>query len=215
VERELEDPDLNAIRRDYDALAEDYARHIYEELQHKPLDRELLTRFARSVRGEICDLGCGPGHVARFFHEAGATVFGVDLSPGMVEQARRLNPEIEFREGNMFALELADESLAGVVLFYSIVNLQKRVLPAVFREVARVLGPGGRVMVAFHTGDEVLAEKELWGHAISMDFVLLPPKEICRQMEEAGLVVEEVVERDPYPEVEYPSHRAYVFGRKR
>lgn len=215
MERELEDPDLNAIRRDYDALAEDYARHIYEELQHKPLDRELLTRFARSVRGEICDLGCGPGHVARFFHEAGATVFGVDLSPGMVEQARRLNPEIEFREGNMFALELADESLAGVVLFYSIVNLQKRVLPAVFREVARVLGPGGRVMVAFHTGDEVLAEKELWGHAISMDFVLLPPKEICRQMEEAGLVVEEVVERDPYPEVEYPSHRAYVFGRKR
>ena len=215
MERELEDPDLNAIRRDYDALAEDYARHIYEELQHKPLDRELLTRFAKSVRGEICDLGCGPGHVARFFHEAGAKVFGVDLSPGMVEQARRLNPEIEFREGNMFALELADESLAGVVLFYSIVNLQKRVLPEVFREVARVLGPGGRVMVAFHTGDEVLAEKELWGHAISMDFVLLPPKEICRQMEEAGFMVEEVVERDPYPEVEYPSHRAYVFGRKR
>jgi SAM-dependent methyltransferase len=215
VEYELEYPDLNVIRRDYDALAEDYARHIYEELQHKPLDRELLTRFARSVRGEICDLGCGPGHVARFFHEAGAKVFGVDLSPGMVEQAQRLNPGIEFREGNLFALELADESLAGVVLFYSIVNLQKRVLPAVFREVARVLGPGGRVMVAFHTGDEVLAEKELWGHAISMDFVLLPPKEICRQMEEAGLVVEEVVERGPYPEVEYPSHRAYVFGRKR
>ena len=215
MERELEDPDLNVIRRDYDALAEDYARNIYGELQHKPLDRELLTRFAKSVRGEICDLGCGPGHVARFFHEAGAKVFGVDLSPGMVEQARRLNPEIEFREGNMFALELADESLAGVVLFYSIVNLQKRVLPEVFREVARVLGPGGRVMVAFHTGDEVLAEKELWGHAISMDFVLLPPKEICRQMEEAGFMVEEVVERDPYPEVEYPSHRAYVFGRKR
>jgi SAM-dependent methyltransferase len=210
----LKDPDLNAIRRDYDALAEDYARNIYGELQHKPLDRELLMQFARSAQGEICDLGCGPGHVARFLQEAGAKVFGVDLSPGMVEQARRLNPGIEFREGDMFALELKNGSLAGVILFYSIVNLPKHALPQVFREVARVLAPGGRTMVAFHTGDEVIAEKELWGHRITMDFMLLPPKEICRQMEEAGLVIEEMVERDPYPEVEYPSHRAYVFGRK-
>jgi hypothetical protein len=94
------------------------------------------------------------------------------------------------------------------------VNLPKHALPQVFREVARVLAPGGRTMVAFHTGDEVIAEKELWGHRITMDFMLLPPKEICRQMEEAGLIIEEMVERDPYPEVEYPSHRAYVFGRK-
>ena len=58
----MKDPELDVIRREYDVLAEDYARNIYGELQHKPLDRELLTRFAKSVRGEICDLGCGPGH---------------------------------------------------------------------------------------------------------------------------------------------------------
>src|SRR5262249_17292292 len=98
---------------------------------------------------------------------------------------------------------------------YSIVNLPKRFLPQVFREVERVLGPGGCVMVAFHTGDEVIAEKELWGHAITMDFVMLPTKEICGQLEDAGLVIEEVVERDAYPDVEYPSHRAYVFARKK
>jgi SAM-dependent methyltransferase len=210
----LKDPELDVIRREYDLLAADYARNIYGELEHKPLDRELLTRFAKSVRGEICDLGCGPGHVARFLHEAGATVFGLDLSAGMVEQARKLNPGIDFREGNMLALDLADRSLAGVMLFYSIVNLPKRFLPQAFREVARVLEPGGRVMVAFHTGDEVIAEKELWGHPVTMDFIMLPPKEVCRHMEDAGLVVEEVVERDPYPNVEYPSHRAYVFARK-
>lgn len=211
----MKDSELDVIRRDYNVLAEDYARNIYGELQHKPLDRELLLRFARSVRGEICDLGCGPGHVARFLHEAGAKVFGLDLSPGMVKQARKLNPGIEFREGNMLALEIADGSLAGVILFYSIVNLPKRFLPKVFREVARVLEPGGRCMVAFHTGDEVIAEKELWGHAITMDFLMLPPSEICQHMQDAGLAIEEVVERDPYPDVEYPSHRAYVFARKK
>jgi hypothetical protein len=42
--------ELDVIRRDYDALAEDYARNIYGELQHKPLDRELLLRLAKSLR---------------------------------------------------------------------------------------------------------------------------------------------------------------------
>jgi SAM-dependent methyltransferase len=210
----VKEPDLNAIRRDYDALAEDYARNLSDELRHKPLDRELLTRFANSVRGEICDMGCGPGHVARYLKDAGAKVFGLDLSPGMIEQARKLNPGIEFREGNMLALDLAGNALDGIAACYAIVNLPRHVLPQVFREMARVLAPGGRLLLVFHTGDEVLAEKELWGHRITMDFLLLPPMEICRQLEEAGLVVEEVVERDPYPDVEYPSHRAYVFARK-
>ncbi|HET6218015.1 MAG TPA: class I SAM-dependent methyltransferase, partial [Acidobacteriaceae bacterium] len=51
-------------------------------------------------------MGCGPGHVARYLRNAGVTVFGLDLSTGMLEQARQLNPDISFREGNMLALEL-------------------------------------------------------------------------------------------------------------
>src|SRR6202162_4597955 len=97
-----------SIRESYDRLAEEYARRIFNELQHKPLDRELLDRFAAAVRGrgEICDMGCGPGHAARYLRDAGATVFGLDLSPGMLEQARSLNPGVLFREGNMMALDL-------------------------------------------------------------------------------------------------------------
>ena len=79
-----------SIRESYDRLAEEYANRIADELQHKPLDRELLDRFARDVEGlgEVCDMGCGPGHVARYLRDAGASVFGLDLSPGMVEQAQ-------------------------------------------------------------------------------------------------------------------------------
>ena len=105
-----------SIRESYDRLADEYARRIFNELQHKPLDRELLNRFAAEVagHGEVCDMGCGPGHVARYLHDAGTTIFGLDLSPGMLEQARRLNPGISFQEGDMTALHLKDATLAGI-----------------------------------------------------------------------------------------------------
>jgi SAM-dependent methyltransferase len=205
-----------AIRESYDRLAEEYARRIANELEHKPLDRELLDRFARATagRGEICDMGCGPGHVARHLHDAGANVFGLDLSPGMVEQARKLNPHIPFREGNMMALDIADDTLAGVAAFYAVVNIPRQSLPLVFREIKRVLRPDGLLLLAFHIGDEVIHEDELWGQKISVDFLLFPTSAIKSDLESAGFAVEEVIERPPYPDVEYPSHRAYVFARK-
>src|SRR5690242_6976849 len=96
------------LQASYDAVAEEYARRIFDELQHKPLDRQLLDRFADEVQATtpVGDLGCGPGHVARYLHERGVRVIGIDLSPGMIEQARRLNPGMIFQQGNMLALDV-------------------------------------------------------------------------------------------------------------
>jgi ubiquinone/menaquinone biosynthesis C-methylase UbiE len=212
----INDDPTNSIRESYDRLAEEYTRRIADELQHKPLDRELLDRFAKQTkrRGEVCDMGCGPGHVARYLRDAGASVFGLDLSPGMLEQARKLNPDIPFREGNMLALDIPDGALVGIAAFYAIVNIPRRSLPAVFCEMQRVLQPGGLLLLAFHTGNEMLHEDELWGQKISMDFFLLPPTEIKLELETANFTIEDVIERDPYPDVEYPSRRAYIFARK-
>ena len=205
----------NSIRESYDRLAEEYTLRIADELRHKPLDRELLDRFAKQTNGgEVCDMGCGPGHVARYLRDAGASVFGLDLSPGMLEQARKLNPDILFREGNMLSLDLADETLAGIAAFYAIVNIPRQCLPLIFREIHRVLKSGGLLLLAFHAGNEILHEEELWGQRISMDFLLFQPSDIKVDLEAVGFSMEEVVEREPYPEVEYPSRRAYIFARK-
>jgi trans-aconitate methyltransferase len=109
----------SAIRKSYDQIADEYARRIYHELAGKPFDRELLSRFAKTVAGsgELCDMGCGPGHVAQYLQRLGANVFGLDISPAMVEQARRLNPSIRFQVGDMLALDLTDDTLAGIVAF--------------------------------------------------------------------------------------------------
>lgn len=206
-----------SIRADYDRIAEDYARKIYGELQHKPFDRELLTRFASAVRGRgaLCDMGTGPGHVARFLHDAGADVWGLDLSPKMVEQARNLNPGITFREGNMLALDMDDASLAGITAFYAIANIPKDSLPVVFREMRRVLKPDGMLLISFHIGNDVIRPQSLWNNPVAMEFYQQQPAEIRQLLEDAGLTVKEVLQREPYPpEVEYQSRRAYVMARK-
>ena len=215
--KKVNNKELDTIQQSYDRVADEYARHIYSELQHKPLDRELLTHFAARLNGhgEICDMGCGPGHIARYLRDQGANVFGLDLSPGMLDAARRLNPDISFRQGNMLALDLPDASLAGIAAFYAIVHLAKASLPQVFREMARVLKPGGLLLLAHHIGDETLHRDEWWERPVTLDFHFFSPHATERDLEAAGLVVEEVIEREPYaPEVEHQSRRAYIFARK-
>lgn len=205
------------VQSSYDSVADEYVRHIYDELRHKPLDRQLLDRFANCVRGAglACDLGCGPGQVARHLFARGVAVCGVDLSPGMVEQARQLNPGIEFHQGDMKELDVPDEAWAGIAAFYAIVNLSHAEVVQASREMWRVLRLEGRLLLSFHIGDEVSHEKSLWGRAVCLDFYFFRPEDVAGHLRAAGFEIEEIIEREPYaPEVEYQSRRAYIFARK-
>lgn len=207
----------DSVRESYNKIADAYARRYADELQHKPLDRELLSRFAISVkgRGEVCDLGCGPGHIARYLWNEGVHICGLDLSPAMIDQARKLNPDIAFRVGNLMALDVGDERLAGIVAFYAIVNIPEISLPTVFVEMRRVLKPGGWLLLSFHLGDDAVRPDELLGQPVSMVFFFFQPFTIRRLLEAAGFAIEDVVEREPYsPDVEHQSRRAYILARK-
>jgi SAM-dependent methyltransferase len=212
----MDEKQIRGVRESYDRLSEEYARRIYGELAHKPLDRELLDRFARETRGGlVCEVGCGPGHVARYLHDAGADAMGLDLSPRMIEIARELNSKMRFETGDMLALPLASGSLAGVAAFYAIVNIPESSLPAVFAEMYRVLRPGGLLLLAFHIGGESLFVDELWGQRVTMNFYFFETKAIERLLLAAGFTIDDIIERDPYaPEVEHQSRRAYIFARK-
>jgi SAM-dependent methyltransferase len=206
---------MDDVRGSYDRLAAKYAERIYGELAHKPFDREALARLAAAADGPVCDLGCGPGHVARLLAEFGADAFGVDLAPQMVATARELNPGIEFREGDMCALDLPDGSLGGVAAFYSIIHVGRDRLAVALGEILRVLGPGGVLLVAFHIGDETLHLDELWDEKVDVDFHFYESGEVAAALAAVGFEVEEVLERDPYPpEVEHQSRRAYIFARR-
>jgi ubiquinone/menaquinone biosynthesis C-methylase UbiE len=205
------------VQSSYDRVADEYARHIYDELRHKPLDRQLLDRFADRVRGTgiACDLGCGPGQVARYLSERKVEICGVDLSPGMIDRARQLNPDIEFTQGDMLSLSWPDQEWAGIAAFYAIVNLKPTDLVRAMREMHRVLQPGGWLLMSFHIGEELEHVDDLWDCRVSLDFYFYRPEQVIRDLRSAGFAIEEVIERDPYPpEVEYQSRRAYVFARR-
>ena len=207
--------DASRTRESYDELAATYTERIFTELAGKPLDRHLLNRLAEDVRGHglVADLGCGPGHVARYLHDQGVRMLGIDLSPRMIDSARQRSPDIEFRVGDMRALELADGALAGIVAFYSLIHIGEPEMRATLRELRRVLAPGGLLLVAFHIGEETVHRDELWGHPVSLDFRFLMPSPMVARLIEAGFVVLERVEREPYPEVEHPSRRCYLLAR--
>ena len=204
------------LQSSYNRVADEYTRRIAGELEHKPLDRELLDRFAMRVGpiGLACDLGCGPGHVARYLHERGLAVVGVDLSDAMVAQARQLNPDVAFHQGDMRALDFGDESWGGIAAFYSLIHIPRDEVVAVLTELRRILERGGLLLLAFHIGDEVVHLDEWWGHEVSVDFTFFRPEEMTGYLRTAGFEVEEVIEREPYPELEHPSRRAYVIAIK-
>ena len=210
------DQNSDHIRSCYDAVAREYAAQFADELEHKPLDRELLSRFAAEVlgRGAVYDLGCGPGQTTAFLHAQGVNVCGLDLSSDLLREARQKYPNIEFLQGDMLALPLTDASAAGVVAFYAIVHLSPLKLRQALNEMFRILQPAGLLLLTFHIGDGYVHRDEFLGHAVSLDFVFFQPQAVANELTQAGFGAVEVIERDSYPDVEYPSRRAYVFARK-
>lgn len=201
----------------YDRLAATYAARIAGELAHKPFDRDRLDDLARRVQGlgPVCDLGCGPGHVARYLHDRGVETLGVDLSAAMIAEAQRLNPDLLFQPADMAALPVPDGAWGGIAAFYSLIHIPRGDVVPVLRELRRVLRPGGWLLAAFHVGDHVLHLDELWGHPIDVDFIFFTADEMAGYLAAAGFELVERHERDPYPpEVEAQTRRAYLLARK-
>ncbi|MET7966326.1 class I SAM-dependent methyltransferase [Micromonospora sp. NPDC005305] len=161
---------LPATRDAYDAVAARYAQQFTDTLRDRPLERALLAAFAESVRaggeGEVADLGCGPGHVTAHLRGLGLRAFGVDASPAMIELARQANPDLRFEVGSMAALDIADGALGGVLSRSSIIHTPPKDLPAVIAEFARVLAPGGQLLISCYATDDPTIPTQSFDHSV-------------------------------------------------
>ena len=207
--------DTNPTQHGYDQVAADYAARFVSELAYKPFDRHLLNLFVELTNGQgkVYDIGCGPGQIAHYLHDQGAQAMGIDLSPGMVEQARQLHPAIPFQTGDMRNLPLEDNALAGITAFYSIIHIPREEVVGVLGEFLRVLQPGGWLLLAFHIGDEVVHLDKFFEKAVSLDFAFVPLGDMQGYLETAGFTIKISTERAPY-EPEHAHQRGYVLAQK-
>jgi ubiquinone/menaquinone biosynthesis C-methylase UbiE len=213
---DMSEPDfVRRTRASFDAVAAAYAATFSDELAGKPLDRALLAAFAELVPGgPVADVGCGPGYVTAHLASLGLDVCGIDLSPGMVDVARRAYPQLRFSVGSMLGLDLPDGSLAGLVAYYSIVNLPRTELPAVFAEFARVLAPGGVLLMVFQVGDEERHGTEWLGHAIDLHVYRNRPDVVAGLLADAGLPVRMTTVRQPDDDGVEFGPRAYLLATR-
>ncbi|MEV8535476.1 class I SAM-dependent methyltransferase [Streptomyces sp. NPDC051211] len=137
----------------YDAVAVRYAELVRNALDALPLDRAVFAAFSELVlttgAGPVAELGCGPGWVTAHLRDLGLEVFGIDLSPVMIDLAREAYPDLRFEVGSMDALDLADGKLNGIVSWYSVIHTPPRNMPSYFAEFRRVLAPGGHLLIGF------------------------------------------------------------------
>ncbi|MBB5897733.1 class I SAM-dependent methyltransferase [Kutzneria kofuensis] len=209
----IESDYLDSTRTSYDTAAAAYADMLRGAMDEMPFDRAMLTVFAEHVgHGPVADIGCGPGRVAIYLHKLGVDVFGIDLSPGMVEVARRDYPQLRFEVGSMLDLDLPDDSLAGALAWYSLVHTPLDLLPKAFAEFHRVLRPGGYLMVAFKAGELQTHLSHAYGHDLSLEVYWHPPRRMSELAAAAGLTEVAMLTRAPGAMEKGP--QGYLLARK-
>ncbi|MGY2873141.1 SAM-dependent methyltransferase [Marmoricola sp. URHA0025 HA25] len=203
---------LSDTRASYDTDASGYADKVRGLLDGMPYLRASLNVFAELVgdAGPVADVGCGPGYVTGYLRDSGVDVFGIDLSPEMIAIARHDYPDLRFEVGTMTDLDLPDDSVAGIVAFWSVIHVPDHAVPGVFEEFRRVLRPQGVVLVGFHVGDETRHTSEGYtGRPISVDGHHRRPSTIMGWLREAGFTIE--AEQVIRPDDDVPG--AVVFAR--
>ncbi|MEU0881806.1 class I SAM-dependent methyltransferase [Lentzea sp. NPDC005914] len=180
---------LADTRDSYDTVAVSYADQTRDLLDGLPHLRAALRLFAELVDGPVADVGCGPGEVTAVLHDLGVDVFGIDLSPAMIELARRNHPGPRFEVGSM--TEPLPTTVSGVIAWWSLIHIPDDQVPVVFGHFHRALKPNGLVQLGFHVGDEArLKTQGYGGHPMRVHVHLRPPERVAQWLRDAGFAVE-------------------------
>ncbi|MET8089613.1 class I SAM-dependent methyltransferase [Micromonospora sp. NPDC005220] len=186
---------LTATRTSYDTVAVSYAHLVRDLLAEAPHERTALASFAELVLdaggGPVADVGCGTGRITAHLHTLGIDAFGIDLSPGMIDVARRDHPELRFEVGSMTDLALADGSVAGLVAWYSLIHIPDDRIGVVFAHFRRVVRPGGPLLLGFHVGDETTLKTEGYGgHPMNVHVHRRQPAQVAAWLRQGGFTID-------------------------
>ena len=201
----------------YNITAASYAADRIDELYKKPFDSMILKEFAKANKdkGVCADFGCGPGQTTKFLHDNGVkNIVGIDISPEMIMNARKLSPNIQFETGNLIDLSFKAAYFGSALAFYAIVHLNYNQISKAFNEINRVLKKGGQFLFSYHVGKEIVHFEKAHDKDIDIDLYYFQTDKILELIADAGFKTIDAIERRPYEGVEYASKRAYIWTEK-
>jgi len=205
------------VRTSYTAVSGAYADHLADELDHLPFESWLLGRVV-DLAGyhPVVEVGCGPGHVTDFLAQAGARATGMDLTPAMVEEARRRFPDGDYVVGDLRSLmrPAGDAGWGAVLAWYSLCHLTPAELPDAVSALTRPLVPGGWLVLALHAGTGTRVLDSWFDVEVDVTFVLHDPARLRSVAEAAGLVDLEWYHRGPITSRGETTERFYLLARK-
>lgn len=209
----------DSTRRAYDAMAAAYHDRFPDLRAEQPLDRAMIGAFAEYVRGGgdpvVLDAGCGTGRLIGPLRELGLQVTGVDLSPGMLGVARSVHRGAGLAAADLRLLPFADESFAGIVAWYSLINCSVLDLGQALAEIARVLRPGGHLLTGFQSGAGSRILLNQYSQGYERELHLRTIDEMAEAFAASGLTVVAQVSRAEEPNsADGGSDQAFVIGRK-
>jgi SAM-dependent methyltransferase len=191
-------------RRGHDALATSYNAFFaaVTALATNPLLEAVHLRPGT----RLLDVATGPGALAAEAANRGARPVGIDLSPQMIELARRLYPAIDFREADVEHLPFADDMFDAIVCAFGLGHFPRPEVAVA--ECVRTLSPGGRVAFSWWDDPSRQRIQGVFRDAIAEVGVSMPPDvpqghnvyrfsntgEFLRLLEGAGLAEVTVIE---------------------
>lgn len=146
----------------YSARAAEYIRLLGSMKAVHPSDRQLVTSWAATIAGTVIDVGCGPGHWTDHLTSSGCDALGIDPTPSFVEHARATYPDIPFVVAQAEKIPASTSSVGGVLAWYSLIHHEPGRIRLPLEECARVLRPGGTLLMGFFEG----ATFEPFDHAV-------------------------------------------------
>ncbi|WP_067505606.1 class I SAM-dependent methyltransferase [Actinoplanes sp. TFC3] len=213
---------IDDTRTSYDTVAPSYAALLRDALATEPFQRGILALFAELVHaamdagsapvpGLVADMGCGPGRLTRYLADLGLDAFGIDLSPAMIDIARRDHPGLRFEVGSMTALDLPERSVTGLLAWFSLIHVPDAEVPAVLADFHRILQPGGIVLIGFHAGSGSHLKTSGYGdHPMTVYVHRRTLTQTASWLAEAGFTIDAEMTHHAAPGIE----GGFVFARR-
>jgi SAM-dependent methyltransferase len=131
------------LEQGYASWSSSYDRPLRLFFVEEPPMHELIDGLPRGV---ALDAACGTGRYSAYLASRGHEVIGVDQSEAMLALAREKVPGATFHHGDLTALPLDNRSVDAIVCALALVHVEQ--VTSAFAEFARVLRPGGRVVIS-------------------------------------------------------------------